>query len=260
MPDLKKIEEELTLYVRPTTFPLAIKACKSLEEMPQKARRPKRDLGIHIPLCQGVGMARRYGWTVGMTKEDVYCAGLIAMGFYKSTDFTPPDFYDRGGLCAGAAYTATEEAGARTEAMTMKFEHNEYQGFVVSPLSRADFEPDIIVIYGDPAQILRMGLGALHMKGGVLSGTLSGRVGCSQLIVRPIKTGECQYVLPGMGERMYASTQDHEMAFVVPKGMLDEFMEGMRGTQKGGLRYPIPTFLRYPPIMIPLYHEFLDSV
>ena len=58
---------------------------------------------------------------------------------------------------------------------------------------------------------------------------------------------------------MYASTQDHEMAFAVPKVKLDEFMDGLRGTHKGGLRYPIPTFLRYPPLFIPIYHEYFDS-
>jgi uncharacterized protein (DUF169 family) len=259
MYDFKKIEEELNAYVRPGSFPLAIKACKSLEEIPNKAKRPKKDLGIRIPLCQGLGMARRYGWNVAMTREDIYCSALIAMGFHKPTDFSPSDFYDKGKLCAGAMYTATDEAGAKTEEVTMKFGHNEYQGFVVSPLSKSTFDPDVILVYGNPAQIMRMGLGALHMRGGALSATFSGRLGCTQLIVRPIKTGECQFVLPGMGERMYASTQDHEMAFAVPKARVTEFMEGMSGTHKGGLRYPIPTFLRYPPIFIPVYHQFFDS-
>ena len=260
MLDLKKIEEELNTYVRPTSFPLAIKACKSMEEIPQKAKRPKKDLGIRIPLCQGLGMARRYGWTVAMAREDVYCLGLIVLGFHKPTDFSPPDSYEQGKICAESSYTATEEAGARTEQMIMKFDHDEYQCFLVSPLSRAGFEPDIVIVYGDPAQTMRMGLGALHMQGGTLTATFSGRLGCSQLIVRPIRTKECQFMLPGMGERMYASTQDHEMAFAVPKEKVEEFMEGLRGTHKGGLRYPIPTFLRYPPIYIPVYHEYFDSV
>jgi len=259
MLDLKEIDRELNLYVRPSSFPLAIKACRSLEEIPPKAKSPKKDMGMRIPLCQGIGMARRYGWTVAMTKQDVYCSALIAMGFHKPTDFTPQDFYDEGKLCAGAYYTATDEAGAKTEQATMKFDHNEYHGFVFSPLFRAAFEPDVILVYGDPAQTMRMGLGALHMQGGVLEATFSGRLGCSQIIVRPIRTGECQFVLPGMGERMYASTQDHEMAFAIPKEKIEEFMEGLRGTHKGGLRYPIPTFLRYPPIYIPVYHEFFDS-
>lgn len=260
MPDLKKLEEDLATYVRPGSYPLAIKACKTLEEIPAKARRPKRDFGTHIPLCQGMGMARRYGWTVAMTREDVYCSGLIVLGLRRPSDFSPSDFYELGKLCAGASYTASDEAGARTEKATMKFDYGEYQAFVVAPLSRASFDPDIVIVYGDPAQTMRMGLGALHMNGGSLSATFSGRLGCSQLFVRPIRTGECSFTLPGMGERMYASTQDHEMVFVIPASKADEFVQGLRGTHAGGLRYPIPTFLRYPPIYIQVYHDFFDSL
>ncbi|MDO8490920.1 MAG: DUF169 domain-containing protein [Dehalococcoidia bacterium] len=259
MIDLKKIDEELNSCVRPATFPLAIKACRSLDEIPQKARMPKRDFGIHFPLCSGVGMARRWGWPIAMAREDIYCSGLIVLGLNRPTDFSPPDFYEQGKLCSGASYTRTDEAGARTEKATMKFDYGEYVAFVVAPLSKAAFQPDVIVVYGNPAQIMRMGVAALYLQGGSVSATLSGRLGCSQLIVRPMKTGECHFAVPGMGERMYASTQDDEMAFMIPAARIDEFMEGLRGTQTGGLRYPIPTFLRYPPLLTPVYHAFLDS-
>lgn len=259
MLDLKKIEEEIVAYVRPGSYPLAMKACKTLEEIPAKAKRPKRDFGTHMPICQGIGMARRYGWTVAVAKEDAYCSGQIVLGFNRPSDFSPADFYELGKLCAGAKYTATDEAGARTEKATVKFNYGEYQAFLFAPLSRASFEPDSIIVYGDPAQMMRMGLGALHVNGGSLSATFSGRLGCSQLFVRPIRTGECTFTVPGMGERMYASTQDHEMIFVIPRGKVDEFMEGLRGTQAGGLRYPIPTFLQYPPRYIQVYHDFFDS-
>jgi hypothetical protein len=35
------------------------------------------------------------------------------------------------------------------------------------------------------------------------------------------------------------------MAFSVPKAKMAELVEGLEGTHKGGVRYPIPTFLRY---------------
>jgi uncharacterized protein (DUF169 family) len=45
MPDLAKVNEALNFYVRPQTFPLAVKMCQSNEELPERARIPKRDLG-----------------------------------------------------------------------------------------------------------------------------------------------------------------------------------------------------------------------
>ena len=258
--DLKRVENELNTYVRPSTFPLAIKACQSADEIPENARRPQRDLGIKAPICQVMGLARKYGWVMAVTRDDIFCSGLIVLGCHRPTDFSPPDFYDAGKLCSGAFYTASDEAGARTEKETMKFDYGEYPAFVISPLFRAAFEPDIIVVYGDPAQIARLVVGALFNSGGTLSTTFSGRLGCSQLIVHPIKTGQCTFTLPGYGERMVAGTQDHEMAFAIPKGKVDDVLEGLKGTHAGGLRYPFPTYLTYQAQTIPLYTEFFGSL
>jgi hypothetical protein len=35
------------------------------------------------------------------------------------------------------------------------------------------------------------------------------------------------------------------MAFSIPADRMEEIIEGLEGTQKGGVRYPIPSFLRY---------------
>jgi hypothetical protein len=35
------------------------------------------------------------------------------------------------------------------------------------------------------------------------------------------------------------------MAFSIPADRVEEIIEGLEGTQKGGVRYPIPSFLRY---------------
>lgn len=258
--DFKRLDEALSTYVRPGSFPIAIKACKSLAEIPAKAKMPGKHLGIKMPICQAMSISRKYGWTTAVTKEDVFCSALIVLGFYRPTDFEPPDFYDSGKLCCGAHYTGTNEAGARTEKETMKFDYDEYQAFVMAPLSRATFEPDVIVVYGDPAQIMRLGVGALHESGGTLAATFSGRLGCSQLLVYPIKTGKCVFTLPGYGERIAALTQDHEMAFAIPAGKAKEVVDGLQATHAGGLRYPIPAYLAGQVQTLPLYHDFFGSI
>ena len=40
MADLKEVEQTLNTYIRPLTFPVAIKMLKSEEEIPEKIRRP----------------------------------------------------------------------------------------------------------------------------------------------------------------------------------------------------------------------------
>ena len=38
------------------------------------------------------------------------------------------------------------------------------------------------------------------------------------------------------------------MAFTIPLGRIAEVIEGLKGTYKGGVRYPIPSFLRYQAV------------
>jgi len=52
-------------------------------------------------------------------------------------------------------------------------------------------------------------------------------------------------ILPCYGDRVFAQTEDGEMGFSIPAGQIDAIIEGLEGTHKGQVRYPIPSFLRY---------------
>ena len=71
MADLKAVEQALNTYIRPSTFPVAIKMLKSEDEIPEKTRRPFQQMKKKVAICQGIGMARKSGWTVAMGKEDM---------------------------------------------------------------------------------------------------------------------------------------------------------------------------------------------
>ena len=81
--DLKAANETLNLYIRPETFPLALKLCTSEGELPERVRMPVRDLGYQVTLCQAIGIARRFRWTLAVGKDDHSCIrGARTMGFY----------------------------------------------------------------------------------------------------------------------------------------------------------------------------------
>ena len=62
-------------------FPIAVKYLKNREEFPEKTKQPAIALKKRITICQAVTMARIYGWTVGLTKEDLICVpAMIAFG------------------------------------------------------------------------------------------------------------------------------------------------------------------------------------
>ena len=80
--DLKQTNETLNLYIKPQTFPLALKLCQSESELSERVRIPMRDLGYQITLCQGYGITRRFRWAVAVGKGDQCCVGgASAMGF-----------------------------------------------------------------------------------------------------------------------------------------------------------------------------------
>jgi hypothetical protein len=126
-------------------------------------------------------------------------------------------------------YTETKEAGQRSEAAVDRFDPGEYSGLLVAPLDRATFEPDIVCIYGNPAQVMRLTQAALWKKGGKLTSAFGGRVVCADIIVTTMRTDQPQVILPCSGDRIFGQTQDHEMAFTIPWAQMEEIIEGLQG-------------------------------
>lgn len=229
--DLKQLNDTLTYYVRPQSFPLALKLCRSEGELPEKARMPVRDLGYQIAICQGIGMGRRYGWTVGIGKDDQCClGGAMAMGFLSEI----PQ-----GMTANPDNT---------------LEFGKYSHLLIAPIHSATFEPDMVVIYVNPAQAMRLVQSASSGMGQAISSVASGSMDCGDIVARTVLSDECQFILPSGGDRVYGSTQDHEVIFTMPLSKAETVVQGLENTHKAGFRYPVLTELRHRPELPP----FLD--
>jgi MtaA/CmuA family methyltransferase len=240
MIDAKTADKELQFYLRPQTFPVAVRMLGPGEPIPERARRPARDFKKLSMNCQVIDMVRRFGWTIALAREDSICSlGITAMGFDR-----PLPLYNAGTLCEGM-YTETKEAGARSEASIDKFAPGEYATLLAAPLERATFEPHLVCLYANPAQVMRLTQAALWKRGGRLTSSFQGRVDCADIIVTTMRTGEPQVILPCSGDRIFGQTQDHEMAFTIPWDRMEEIVEGLRGTHNGGIRYPITQFMEY---------------
>jgi MtaA/CmuA family methyltransferase len=250
MIDVKSADRELQFYIRPQTFPVAIRMLGPGEEIPERARRPARDFKKLSMNCQVIDMARRYGWMLALTREDSICSlGIAALGFEK-----PTHLHSSGTLCEGM-YTETKEAGQRSEAAIDRFPAGQYHTLLVAPLDRAPFEPHLVCIYANPAQVMRLTQAALWKGGGKLTSSFGGRVDCAEVIVTTMRTDRPQVILPCSGDRIFGQTQDHEMAFTIPWSQMDEIIEGLKGTHGGGIRYPITQFMEYEAKLPPRYME-----
>lgn len=252
--DLAKFQDALIRHVRLGSFPVAVRMAKAGENLPERVKRPARDLKITVATCQAIAMARRYGSVVAIGEEDISCPlTAVVFGFRR-----PSEFYVKGQACAGM-YTETEEAGMLSEEQVGKFSFGEYQYILVAPLHRTAFAPEVIVIYANPAQILRLLTAALWKSGGRLTSSFGGRIDCAEEIIVPRLTEKCEVILPCYGDRIFAQTQDHEMAFSIPISRVEEIIEGLEGTHKGGVRYPVPSFLRYTGEFPEHYRKVVDT-
>lgn len=247
---LKQLNDSLQKHVRPQCYPLAIRMVKPGEALPDRVKRPFKDLGIKSAICQGIGLARRYGWTIALGHEDISCPlAKSAFGFEPLVEH----FTD--GCCCEGMYTETAKAGARTEHELPKFSFREYEYFLTAPIERANFEPDVFLLYGNSAQVMRLLAASLWKSGGYLHSRFSSRLDCADICIETMQTQKPQVILPCYGDRLFGQTQDHEMAFAFPTAHAREVIDGLEGTHKGGVRYPIPSYMRFTAEFPEKYQE-----
>ncbi len=248
--DAVQLAEALEANVRPATQPVGIKVARAGEVLPQKAKRPRQDFGNPIAACQALSLARTLGWTVALGRDDHAC-GLAPV----FAGHVAPDRF-REGLVADL-YQDDPAVGRRMEATFPVHPVGEVQELWLAPLSRCQFAPDVVAVYGTPAQILVLIHAANFGHGPGVASTSTGRGGCAAWIAGVLRSGECTYTVPGSGERIFAGTQDHEMAFLVPSVRFASLAAGLAAMRKkGAYRYPVPNLnLTNQPKMPPKYYQ-----
>lgn len=253
MADLNQLNEALNKYVRPQTPPVAVRMVTSPDELPERVRFPKRDMGLLMPLCQGVSLVRRYGFVIAMSVEDMNCAicpvilGLLpAKKRFLNGDFPVPPL-------------PSQEARARFMQNLKLLEYGKYKYVVMAPIHRATFEPHFVATYVNPAQISRLAQGAAFMTGKMPQASVWLAGSCAPVFAHTILEGDYQAVVPGAGERNAALVQDSEMAFTIPASKIEELIHGLAESHKTGIfRYPFPTWLRFQ-VQMPEGHPELKE-
>jgi uncharacterized protein (DUF169 family) len=252
---LKRLDDAISRHVRPDTYPLAIRMLKPGESIPEGVKVPSKSMGEQWIVCQSIGVARRYGWGIAVGKEDVICPlAAIAFGFRP-----PNDAYLKGFVSVGM-YCKDEQAAANLEASTWRFEPGTYDYVCVAPLNRTTFEPHVIAVYANSAQVMRLVHASLYKRGGRVVSTTGGRLDCAEIVIQTMTTNEPKVILPCNGDRVFGMTQDTEMAFAFPWSYAGEIIEGLEGTYKGGTRYPITVAMRETVTMPKTYQELMKML
>ena len=254
MTDLQKMHKDsadLEKYLRLQTYPLAIKLLRSEAEIPAEAVRPKRDEGNQYNVCQTFALSRRNGRTIAMLKEDMYCfEPVVGYGMGEP----PQEFLNGENRYPGDV--ETQEAGRRYAEQFPRLKTGEYIGVLSAPLASATFEPDVVMIYCNSAQLVVLLMAREYKTGENLPTALSGHAACVYGLVPAIKDGIYQVAVPCRGDHITAMAGDDEMIFTVPIHKFDEFMKGLRTIIEGEgklTRLPMIHELRPGAVQPPSY-------
>ena len=239
-----RLAAEIDRYIRPDTFPLAVLLPEDESLIPDKARRPIRDMGKKMAPCQASALARKYGWTVAVAVEESGC-GIASHNY----GWEPVEDIKTATKALVSLNYYLDEAAALAGMESMPtLEPGRCCAVVHAPLARTVFDPDVILMYVNPAQLMRLLHGITQESGQPVASTFTGKAAsCTEGVIGCYLTNTPKVVVPGNGDRVWASTQDDEMAFAVPPAMLESLVRGLARTHERGIRYPVPVCLDYEP-------------
>jgi len=241
---------ELERRTRLKTYPLAIKMLRLGEEVPAGFTRPKRDLGVHMSLCQAFEMSRRDGTHMAMVLEDHWCPEPV-MGYGLQE---APEYFMEGHN-RYPRDVSTPEAGRVYAEELPKLPTGQYAGILSAPLHSTTFEPDVITVYCIPAQLSMLLLGREYKDGHNLTCDLSSHAACVYGVVPTLLNGKSHIGIPCRGDRYAAMAEDDEMVYSMTPKEFEELMVALRHLETTGSAYPKGYRMRFEYPLPTAYEE-----
>jgi uncharacterized protein (DUF169 family) len=181
--------------------------------------------------------------TVAMFLEDHWCfEPIISYGLVE-----PPQNYLDGFT---SSFFWRREAAARHAQEMTRLPVRRYAGMVIGPLKTANFEPDLTLIYCNPAQLRHLLLALRYLHGTQVTSTLDPIGSCMHSVVPSLLDGECRVTVPDPGDFERAGAQEDEMVLTVPTNRLKGLMDGMHHFEDSGMG-----FRRFSPSVYPDFEQ-----
>lgn len=172
--------------------------------------------------CQFI-MRAREGNKLLATSQNIACAnGGSALGFMPVPDkLINGEFLEQLG-------TFQKEGAKKTMEDMPRFEQNQYTGIALAPLSKLDFEPDVIVLESLPEQFMWLSLASIYKKGGRINFTSSISNGtCVDITVVPWIKQQLNVSLGCYGCRNATNIPDENLLAGFPGKQLEELVESL---------------------------------
>ena len=211
--------------LRLKSFPVAFKLIESretLSDIPQLRRMKHK-----VTLCQLFTVVRTFGWTVGCDLDDLVllmCASIIGLAE------VPENIKD--GTMRNFFWTKTREDAKKCEEAIPRLPVGEHEAVLMAPLKDNIFDPDIILVYSNPAQMILLINGLQFEDYEVMEFYCVGDSSCSDVIARCYQRKKPSLTIPCYGERRYGNAQDDELVMALPAEMMEKAVNGLEALHK----------------------------
>ena len=186
--------------------------------------------------CQVITQARIFGWTLGITLDNIvnntFC--LAMLGLYERPEWMRDGTYKR------PIWWETKEDAKKYEDSMPVVPSGRFNAVAIGPVRSEKISPDIVLVYGNPAQIILLVNGLQFKNYERLNFFCVGESSCADAIAQCYLSKKPSLALPCFGERRFAHTQDDEMVLAIPSNLLENAAYGLKNLAKRGIRYPIP--------------------
>ncbi|MFH1112796.1 MAG: DUF169 domain-containing protein [Pseudomonadota bacterium] len=222
-------------YLRLKTFPVGLKLVEDPAELSANPwmRRPQEKLS----LCQLITIVRTFDWTIGGTADDLVtpgCASVLGLA-------EPPEFVTDGTM-RSTVWLQKKEDAAQCEAVMQRIPFGKYNAFMLAPTAYDPFVPDIVIVYGNPAQMSLMVNAIQYDRFERMVFYSVGEGSCTDVIGRCFVDQVPALSIPCYGERRFGHAADDELAIGLPVSECQRILTNLETLYKKGIRYPISQY------------------
>lgn len=221
---LERFKEVVDEHLSLRSYPIAIKLLERGEDIPPNMGRPMKDLGESIRPCEGWHFARHKGLHVAMLLEDFSTACPTGMFVFGLLEPIQPWFE---GALSYEIYTSSREAAVNMERRVFRLGVDKYKGVAFAPLGKADFAADLVMLYCNSREAMRLVTASAWTDGDPLKVSIAARNVCADAIVQPFQTGQPVLAIPCGGDRNRGVTDDSEIVFTAPVNKLEGIIKGL---------------------------------
>ena len=225
---IRRLERLMRIKSFPVAFKL-LKDKKALSEIPFLRR-----MNYKATLCQMINLVRNFDWTVGADADDfvsVMCPSIIGLSNIPE--------YMKDGTFRSIVWTKNRADGKKYENAIPRLPVGQYEAVAMAPLVYNPFEPDIVLVYANPAQMMLL-INSLQFEDyEVMEFFCVGESSCSDAIARCYLNRKPALTIPCYGERRFGHAQDDELVIAIPAETVDKVLNGMEALYRRGIRYPI---------------------